>query len=111
MRSLVALLVAFLLLACFAPAQIRTVALPGKSPLVTFRIVFTTGSASDPVEIIGSLQSPNRSGKVSWESAGGWGDEAPSGVEMKMLVPALPVVPGRFVADESKAMKLCSSEM
>jgi zinc protease len=32
-----------------AQAQIRTVALPGKSPLVTFRIVFTTGSASDPV--------------------------------------------------------------
>jgi len=33
-----------------APAQIRTVALPGKSPLVTFRIVFTTGSASDPAD-------------------------------------------------------------
>jgi zinc protease len=31
-----------------ATAQIRTVALPAKSPLVTFRIVFTTGSASDP---------------------------------------------------------------
>lgn len=40
----------FLLLACCAPAQIRTVALPGKSPLVTFRIVFTTGSASDPAD-------------------------------------------------------------
>ena len=31
-------------------AQIRTVALPGKSPLVTFRIVFTTGSAADPAD-------------------------------------------------------------
>jgi zinc protease len=40
--------VPFLLLAACAPAQIRTVPLPGKSPLVTFRIVFTTGSASDP---------------------------------------------------------------
>jgi zinc protease len=40
--------VAFLLLVSCAPAQIRTVALPGNSPLVTFRIVFTTGSASDP---------------------------------------------------------------
>ena len=28
----------------------RTVALPGKSPLVTFRIVFTTGSAADPAD-------------------------------------------------------------
>jgi zinc protease len=33
-----------------ASAQIRTVALPGKSPLVTFRIVFTTGSAADPAD-------------------------------------------------------------
>jgi len=41
-------LVPFLLLAAAVPAQIRTVALPSKSPLVTFRIVFTTGSASDP---------------------------------------------------------------
>jgi zinc protease len=31
-----------------APAQMRVVALPGKSPLVTFRIVFTTGSVADP---------------------------------------------------------------
>ena len=38
------------LLACCAAAQIRTVALPGKSPLVTFRIVFTTGSAADPAD-------------------------------------------------------------
>ena len=38
------------LLASFAPAQIRTVELPGNSPLVTFRIVFTTGSAADPAD-------------------------------------------------------------
>jgi len=38
------------LLAFCAMAQIRTVALPGKSPLVTFRIVFTTGSAADPAD-------------------------------------------------------------
>ena len=42
------LAVSLLLLAASAPAQIRTVPIPGKSPLVTFRIVFTTGSASDP---------------------------------------------------------------
>jgi zinc protease len=29
--------------------QMRTVEMPGKSPLVTFRIVFTTGAAADPV--------------------------------------------------------------
>ena len=29
-------------------AEIRTVALPGKSPLVTLRFVFTTGAAADP---------------------------------------------------------------
>lgn len=39
-----------LLLASSAAAQIRTVALPGKSPLVTFRIVFTTGAAADPAD-------------------------------------------------------------
>ena len=33
-----------------ATAQIRVVQLPGKSPLVTFRFVFTTGAASDPAE-------------------------------------------------------------
>ena len=38
------------LLASCAAAQIRTVPLPGKSPLVTFRIVFTAGSAADPAE-------------------------------------------------------------
>jgi len=39
-----------LLLAAAATAQIRTVPLPGKSPIVTFRIVFTTGAAADPAE-------------------------------------------------------------
>jgi len=39
-----------LLFVSCAAAQIRTVALPGKSPLVTFRIVFTTGSAADPAD-------------------------------------------------------------
>ena len=37
-----------MLIAACAGAQTRTVELPGKSPLVTFRIVFTTGSAADP---------------------------------------------------------------
>ena len=41
--------VALLLLASSgAVADFRTVTLPSKSPLVTFRLVFTTGSASDP---------------------------------------------------------------
>lgn len=39
---------AMLLLASQAFAQIRMVALPGKEPLVTFRVVFLTGSAYDP---------------------------------------------------------------
>src|SRR5689334_10910948 len=33
-----------------AAAQIRVIQRPAKSPLVTFRIVFTTGAASDPPE-------------------------------------------------------------
>jgi zinc protease len=37
----------FLTAVC-ATAQIRVIALPGKSPLVNLRIVFTTGAASDP---------------------------------------------------------------
>jgi len=42
--------VALLLLAsaAFAAADPRVVELPGKSPLVTLRFVFTTGSAADP---------------------------------------------------------------
>jgi zinc protease len=39
---------ALLLVASAGSAQMRVTALPGKSPLVTFRIVFTTGSAADP---------------------------------------------------------------
>lgn len=42
-------LAASLLLAAAAHAQIRVVNLPSKSPLVTFRIVFTVGAAADPV--------------------------------------------------------------
>ncbi|HXA50043.1 MAG TPA: pitrilysin family protein [Candidatus Acidoferrum sp.] len=41
-------LVALLLFAGCALAQIRVIALPAKSPLVNFRIVFTMGAASDP---------------------------------------------------------------
>jgi zinc protease len=37
-----------LLFSCAAWAQIRVVALPSKSPLVNFRIVFLTGAAYDP---------------------------------------------------------------
>jgi zinc protease len=46
----VRLLSSLLFLAVAATAQIRVVQLPGKSPLVTFRFVFTTGAASDPAE-------------------------------------------------------------
>jgi zinc protease len=38
------------LMALSGAAQIRTVPLPGKSPLVTFRIVFLAGAASDPAD-------------------------------------------------------------
>src|SRR6186713_2653104 len=41
---------AILLLALSAQAQIRVVAKPAKSPLVTFRIVFTAGAAMDPAD-------------------------------------------------------------
>ncbi len=43
-------LLAFLLMASSAVAQMRVMALPAKSPLVTFRIVFTAGSACDPTD-------------------------------------------------------------
>src|ERR1044071_621200 len=47
--SIVLLLVAAAGLAALAaPAKIASVLLPGSSPLVTFRILFTTGSAFDP---------------------------------------------------------------
>ena len=42
------LLALSLFAAGLAPAEPRVVALPGRSPLVTFRIVFLTGAASDP---------------------------------------------------------------
>jgi len=41
-------LLAGLALASVAFAQMRTVTLPGKSPVVTLRVVFTTGAAADP---------------------------------------------------------------
>jgi len=41
---------AIVLAAASAQAAGRVVSLPGKSPLVTFRIVFTTGAASDPAD-------------------------------------------------------------
>ncbi len=43
------LALAVLLLASGACAQMRVLALPSRSPLVTFRIVFTAGSERDPV--------------------------------------------------------------
>ena len=39
-----------LLVAAGAPAQMRLMTLPAKSPQVTFRIVFTAGSAADPAD-------------------------------------------------------------
>ena len=36
-------------IAIAARADMRVVELPGKSPVITLRIVFTTGAASDPV--------------------------------------------------------------
>jgi len=44
------LLLALVSLAGLASAQMRLAALPGKSPLVTFRIVFTTGALADPAD-------------------------------------------------------------
>lgn len=41
-------LIAGLALASIAFAQMRTVTLASKSPVVTFRVVFTTGAAADP---------------------------------------------------------------
>ncbi len=43
------LVLALILAASGALAQMRMLAIPGKSPLVTFRIVFTAGSERDPV--------------------------------------------------------------
>jgi len=41
-------LLAGLMLASIAFAQMRSITLAGKSPVVTFRVVFTTGAAADP---------------------------------------------------------------
>jgi len=47
-RLLAGLAFASVFLASGAFAQMRTVTLPGKSPVVTLRVVFTTGAAADP---------------------------------------------------------------
>jgi zinc protease len=39
-----------LVAASLASAQMRVIAQPGKSPLVTFRVVFTTGAMADPAD-------------------------------------------------------------
>ena len=46
MRAAALVLVA----ASLASAQMRVIAQPGKSPLVTFRVVFTTGAMADPAD-------------------------------------------------------------
>jgi len=48
MRTRPALLGAFVIAAAPVSAQMRVMAQPNHSPLVTFRIVFTTGAAADP---------------------------------------------------------------
>lgn len=50
MRSPVAMGMALALAASSLCAQMRVLALPGKSPLVHLRVVFTTGSSADPLE-------------------------------------------------------------
>jgi zinc protease len=50
MRTLASLL----LFSCAAGAQIRVVALPSRSPLVDFRVVFLTGAAYDPSDKFGA---------------------------------------------------------
>lgn len=52
-RILVFTLLFSFLLAAGAAAEVRVVALPSQSPLVTFRVTFLTGSASDPAELPG----------------------------------------------------------
>ena len=39
----------FLSMAAVLEGQSKVIALPGKSPIVTFRIVFRTGAAADPI--------------------------------------------------------------
>ncbi|MEX2261926.1 MAG: pitrilysin family protein [Bryobacteraceae bacterium] len=48
MKQLLCLFLTAILLASAAPAEMRVAALPGQSPLITFRVVFTTGAAYDP---------------------------------------------------------------
>ncbi|HXS97051.1 MAG TPA: pitrilysin family protein [Candidatus Limnocylindrales bacterium] len=43
-------LASLFLIACSASAQMRMLAVPTKSPLVSFRVVFLAGSAADPAE-------------------------------------------------------------
>src|SRR5689334_6340315 len=50
MRTLISLLAAMSVAAAAAPTQPRIVALPSKSPLVTIRLVFLTGSTKDPAD-------------------------------------------------------------
>ena len=52
MKTRIALL-ALLMASCLA-AAIRTVTLPGKSPLVSLRVVFLTGAAADPSDKAGA---------------------------------------------------------
>jgi zinc protease len=47
-RKVIAVIVAISIGAIAAPAKVSNVLLPGTSPLVTFRILFTTGAAFDP---------------------------------------------------------------
>ena len=46
-------LLAGLVLASVAFAQLRTVTVAGKSPVITLRVVFTTGAAADPADTSG----------------------------------------------------------
>jgi zinc protease len=48
MRTRLALLAAFAIAAAPVSAQMRVMAQPNHSPLVTFRVVFTSGAAADP---------------------------------------------------------------
>jgi zinc protease len=53
MRTRLSLLAAFLVVATPVSAQMRVMAQPNHSPLVTFRIVFTAGAAADPKNMPG----------------------------------------------------------
>ncbi len=66
---LLAALAALLMAAASMPAAVETVALPSQSPLVTFRILFKTGPASDPAgkEGVASLSAAMLAGGGSRE--------------------------------------------